>query len=78
MLQHYALIITKFNHTCMVYIADRAQKHCTLGISMHADNDILTTRVHFVLESVLYVLHTFTRQYQYHLIFCFMSVFDLH
>ena len=34
-LRHYALLVTKFNHTCMVYIADRAQKHCTM--CMHAD-----------------------------------------
>ena len=57
-LRHYALIITKFNHTCMVYIADHALKHCTLGISMHAD---VLTRAHFVflLEFVLYILYTF-------------------
>ena len=57
-LRHYALIITKFNHTCMVYLADRALKHCTLGISMHAD---VLTRAHFVLllEFVLYILYTF-------------------
>ena len=55
-LRHYALIITKFNHTCMVYIADRALKHCTLY--MHAD---VLTRAHFVLllEFVLYILYTF-------------------
>ena len=55
-LRHYALIITKFNHTCMVYIADRALKHCTLY--MHAD---VLTRAHFVLllQFVLYILYTF-------------------
>ena len=55
-LRHDALIITKFNHTCMVYIADRALKHCTLY--MHAD---VLTRAHFVLllEFVLYILYTF-------------------
>ena len=57
-LRHDALIITKFNHTCMVNIADRALKHCTLY--MHAD---VLTRAHFVLvlllEFVLYILYTF-------------------
>jgi hypothetical protein len=42
----------------MVYIADRALKHCTLY--MHAD---VLTRAHFVLvlllEFVLYILYTF-------------------
>ena len=44
-LRHDALIITKFNHTCMVYIADRALKHCTLY--MHAD---VLTRAHFTFR----------------------------
>ena len=71
-LRHYALIITKFNHTCMVYIADRVQKHCTL--CMH--NEVLITRAHFVLSIVLYVLYTFLRQYKLSPCDFFVSVFD--
>ena len=54
-LQHYALITTKFNCTCMTYIADRTQKHCRL--CMHAD--VLIMHAHFALEIVFYIFNTF-------------------
>jgi hypothetical protein len=65
-LRHYALIITKFNHTCMVCIADCTQKYNTPY--MHVD---VLTPAHFVLEFVLNVLYTFTCKYQYQLVLCF-------
>jgi hypothetical protein len=77
-LRHYALIITKFNHTCMVIgIHCRpAQKHCTLCM--------LTWRFHhtrsFPFTFRNCIVRTFcidfTCQYQYHHVFCYMSVFD--
>jgi hypothetical protein len=55
-LRHYALIITKFDHTCMVYTARWNIVHCTCTLT----TDVLT-RAHFVLllEFVLYILYTF-------------------
>ena len=53
----------------MVYIADRALKHCTLY--MHAD---VLTRVHFVLllEIVLYVRFVYILRANISITMCFV------